>query len=157
MVADEEPHPTGRKGAAKGSIKAGARTAPAWCPNEGTAVAQWPPRLAPPRLSPWQSCSCSLHTPSLVVGYLDNQLKDRSPAKLGPPSVLLMGSSPPDPVLSGAPACGPAAPPPLACVGPSLRAHSSPAASCGKPHLSPLGSVHYPRCPPSGWFCKFAL
>src|SRR5215211_7376980 len=84
MVADEEPHPTGRKGAAKGSIKAGARTAPAWCPNEGTAVAQWPPRLAPPRLSPWQSCSCSLHTPSLVVGYLDNQLKGRSPAKLGP-------------------------------------------------------------------------
>src|SRR5215208_1239769 len=84
MVADEEPHPTGRKGAAKGSIKAGARTAPAWCPNEGTAVAQWPPRLAPPRLSPWQSCSCSLRTPSLVVGYLDNQLKGRSPAKLGP-------------------------------------------------------------------------
>src|SRR5215207_2413269 len=61
-----------------------------------------------------------------------------------------MGSSPPDPVLSGAPACVP--PPPLACVAPSLPAHSSPAAACGKPHLSPLGSVHYPRCPPSGWF-----
>jgi hypothetical protein len=56
------------------------------------------------------SVSCSLHTTSLVVGYLDNQLKVRSPAKLGPRSVLLMGSSPPDPVLSGAPACGPPAP-----------------------------------------------
>jgi hypothetical protein len=48
--------------------------------------------------------------PSLVVGYLDSQLKGQSPAKLGPRSVLLMGSSPPDPVLSGAPACGPPAP-----------------------------------------------
>src|SRR5215207_3955432 len=61
-----------------------------------------------------------------------------------------MGSSPPDPVLSGAPACVP--PAPLASVGPSLPAHSSPAAASGKPHLTPLGSDHYPRCPPSGWF-----
>src|SRR5829696_1422126 len=60
-----------------------------------------------------------------------------------------MGSSPPDPVLSGAPACVP--PAPLASVAPSLPAHPSPATASGKPHFSPLGSVHYPRCPPSGW------
>src|SRR5215217_9470859 len=59
---------------------------------------------------PWQAFSCSPHTTSLVVGYLDNQPKGRSPAKLGLRTISLMGSSPPDPVLSGAPACGPPAP-----------------------------------------------
>src|ERR671911_124371 len=74
-----------------------------------------------------------------------------------------MGSSPPDPVLSGAPACGPpaplaspprvpGAPPPLAPAAPSFLAPSPPAAACRQPHLSPMGSVHYPRRPPSGWF-----
>ena len=43
---------------------------------------RFPAHYAPP----------SLRTPSLVVGYLDNQLKGRSPAKLGPRSVLLMGA-----------------------------------------------------------------
>jgi len=39
--AKGKPRPRGvSKSAAKGSIKAGARTAPTWCPNEGTAVAQ---------------------------------------------------------------------------------------------------------------------
>jgi hypothetical protein len=80
----------------QGHYRGRSPNAAAWCLNEGTAVAQWQPRLAPPRLSPWQLCSCSLHTPFLEVGYLDNQLKGRSPAKLVPiPFVSLWTSDSP--------------------------------------------------------------
>ena len=57
----------------------------------------------------------------------------------------LTSSSPPDPVLSRDPACGPLAP-----FAPSNPAPSPPAAASGKPHFSPQGSVHYPRRSPSG-------